>query len=55
MPASRRRQRERAFFYGSLLVLLLFGLLQAKTGEKQYYFCGQREEKAAFEASITFA
>ena len=31
MPASRRRQRERAFFYGSLLVLLLFGLLQAKT------------------------
>ena len=32
-----------------------FALLQAQTGEKQYYFCGQREEKAAFEASITFA
>lgn len=32
-----------------------FALLQAQTGEKQYYFCGQREERAAFEASITFA
>ena len=32
-----------------------FALLQAQTGEKQYYFCGQREEKAAVEASITFA
>lgn len=32
-----------------------FALLQAQTGEKQCYFCGQREEKAAFEASITFA
>ena len=32
-----------------------FALLQAQTGEKQYYFCGQREEKASFEASITFA
>ena len=32
-----------------------FALMQAQTGEKQYYFCGQREEKAAFEASITFA
>ena len=32
-----------------------FALLQAQTGEKQYYFCGQREEKAAFEVSITFA
>lgn len=32
-----------------------FALLQARTGEKQYYFCGQREEKAAFEASIAFA
>lgn len=31
-----------------------FTLLRAQTGEKQYYFCGQREEKSAFEASITF-
>ena len=27
----------------------------AQTRQKQYYFGGQREEKAAFEASITFA
>ena len=32
-----------------------FTLLRAPTGEQQYYFCGQREGKSAFEASITFA
>ena len=28
---------------------------RARTGEKQYYFNGEREGKSAFEASITFA
>ena len=32
-----------------------FTLLRAQTAEKQYYFCGKREDKSAFEASITFA
>ena len=31
VPVARRRRRERCLFYGSMLVLLLFGLLQAKT------------------------
>lgn len=32
-----------------------FALSRAQTGEKQYYFNGEREGKSAFEASITFA
>ena len=32
-----------------------FTLSRARTGEKQYYFNGEREGKSAFEASITFA
>ena len=32
-----------------------FTLSRAHTGEKQYYFNGEREGKSAFEASITFA
>ena len=32
-----------------------FTLSRAQTGEKQYYFNGEREGKSAFEASITFA
>ena len=32
-----------------------FTLLRSQTEEKQYYFCGEREGKSAFEASITFA
>ena len=32
-----------------------YTLSRARTGEKQYYFNGEREGKSAFEASITFA
>ena len=31
-----------------------FALSRAQTGEKQYYFNGEREGKSAFEASISF-
>ncbi len=43
------------FYHREILRGESFTLNRAQTGEKQYYFNGERDGKSAFEASITFA